>query len=733
MSSFKSKTKKIIKAYVYHAFSWKKAFLLALLGFLSGLVIPLVGILTATVLYYPHLPDPELLDDYKPPLVSEVYAANGVKIGQFAGQRRIWVSVDDVSPTLINALLAAEDKEFYNHWGVSITGIIRAAYKNIEAGRVVQGASTITQQLAKNLFLTPEVAYSRKVKEALTSVMIERRYSKSEILELYINQNFMGKGCYGMQAASLYYFNRNADSLKIEQAAYLAGLLQSPSAYSNNHERAKRRRDQIIRMMGNENIIPPEIVDSLVDLPLGLEVEELEAYQAPYFVEHIRRYIQRKYGSEVLYESGLKIYTTLDLEIQGHAEEALEWKLDQLQRWNQRIRHDDDSLYTYLVFDPEIGDTVRKWKQVQGAVLVMEPSTGYIKAMIGGRDFRQSEFNRATQALRQPGSAFKPFVYTVAIDNGWQPTDIINDTPQTFPMEGGRLWRPRNYDGTYLGDITLREAIAKSRNLASIHLTEKIGPRRVASLSKNMGIRTPVEPYLSVAMGANVVRITEITAAYCAFANGGLLVEPIAITRIEDNEGRIIEQNLPQPTEVLSPGVAYVMTNMLESVINNGTAYGARLSGFDRPAAGKTGTTNDCSDAWFIGYTPQLCATVWIGFDDILSLGENQTGSRAALPVWTRIMLNSHKNYVRRDFVAPIDEVVVKDVCRDSYDLATSRCPRITREVFLAKNPVPEKYCPLSHRTSERPFEHRSSSSDDDTERRTLDRDTRRDERRTGF
>ncbi len=697
-----------------------------------GIILPLAGILIATVLYLPQLPDPELLEDYKPPIVSEVYSSNGMKIGQFAGQRRIWVSLDDVSPTLINALLAAEDKDFYDHWGVSLQGILRAIIKNLKAGRIVQGASTITQQLSKNLFLNPEVRYSRKAKEALTSIMIERRYSKSEILELYLNQNFMGKGCYGVQAAAKFYFNRDADSLTVEQSAYLAGLLQSPSAYSNYPKLAKRRRDQIIRLMGKEEIIPPTIVDSLVELPLNINSTKYGVYKAPHFVEHVRRYIQKKYGNDLLYESGLKIYTTLDYDIQLNAEEALEWKLDRLQRWNERIHHDDDTIYTYLDFEPETGDTIRKWKQVQGAVLVMEPSTGYIKAMAGGRHFYESQFNRTTQALRQPGSAFKPFVFTAALDNGWQPSDIIDDTPETFPMEDGKKWRPKNYDGTYLGEVTLRKALTKSRNLATIHLAEKIGPKRIAYYAKEMGINTRVEPYLSIAMGASVVRMTDITSSYCIFANGGIKVEPIAITRIEDNEGRIIEQNLPTRKEVLSPGVAYAMTSMLQSVIDHGTGYAARLSGFERPAGGKTGTTNDCTDAWFIGFTPQLCTSVWVGYDDIISLGEKQNGSRAALPIWTKIMLESHKDFVKRDFEIPMDEVVIKEVCDDSHLLATSRCKDVTREVFITKNPVPEEYCPYSHRVNEKRLNLRKNREDDEKDQ-NLDDKKKKKERKSGL
>ncbi len=699
------KTKNFIRAYVYHPFSISKALLLSLAGFIAGVFIPPLIIFITITLYLPQLPDIEKLEDYKPPLISEVYSSDGVKLGQFAGRRRIWVSLSEVSPYLVNALLAIEDNDFYDHWGVSVNGIIRSFFKNIKAGRIVQGGSTITMQLSKNLFLSSKKAYIRKLKEALTSILIERQYSKSEILELYLNQNFLGKGCYGVEAASQFYFECPAESLKIEEAAFIVGLLQRPSYYMRNLDGARQRRNSVLAGMERDALISPQQLDSLSKLPLVVNTNNYGRYKAPYFVEDVRRYLEAEYGEDALYNGGLTIYTTLDYEVQKLVDTALERKLSSLQNWNEKIKHHDDTLYAYRGIDPEAGDSTWLWKQVQGAVVVIEPSTGYIKAMAGGRDFYTSQFNRATQARRQPGSAFKPFVYTAAMDNGWQPADKVSDTPETFPMEEGKEWRPKNYDGTYLGDITLRTALMKSKNLATIHVAEKVGPQRIAEYATRLGIDAQLEPYLSIAMGTSVVTPLDITTAYCAFANGGIKVEPIMIMRIEDSEGRILEQNFPEREEVLSQGVAYVMQNLMESVLDHGTGYGARLSGFDRPAGGKTGTTNDCTDAWFIGYTPQFCTGVWVGYDEIVSLGESQTGSRAALPVWTEIMLHCHEGYKRREFVPPFDEVSFKNICTESGQLATSRCPETVKEVFLLKNPLPEEMCELSHREGER--EHR--------------------------
>ncbi|RKZ34185.1 hypothetical protein DRQ33_02725, partial [bacterium] len=647
-------------------FHWNTALFIGLAGFLSGIIIPTILLFVVYILYIPELPNPEQLEEYQPPLVSRMYSSDGVLLAEFAGEKRIWVSIDDVSPWFIKALIATEDRRFFEHWGIDPLRIAGAMIANLKAGEIVQGGSTITQQLSKNLFLTPQKVLVRKIKEALTSIRLEHKYSKYELLELYINQNYMGKGCYGVQSAAQTFFGKNASELGPAESALLVGLLRAPSYYLRKPERAIRRRNLVLNIMAKSDFmndeckIEPEQLDSLKSVPFSLQ-EQIKAkgWKAPYFVDFVRRELADIYGEDWLYTQGVTIYTTLDYHLNKATAETLRARLHQMQRKIQVTHHDDDPEYTEVVFDSTIGDTVRKWKELNGGVFAIENESGRILVFVGGKDFDKNQFNRITQAVRQPGSAFKPFVYTAAIDNGWQPSDLIEDTPGIWPMAGRKVWRPHNYDHKYLGKITLREALQKSRNLATIRLCEQVGPANVIKYAHRLGITTPLDPVLSIAIGSSGVKLWDMVVAYSVFPNLGVKVKPIYIDKIVNRDGTVIYQGKTQKEEILCRGTAYVVTSMLKSVIEHGTGYAARMFGFMHPAGGKTGTTDEYSDAWFIGFTKLYTAGVCVGYNDLTPIGEGMTGSRAALPTWTKLMLNLYpKSPTEKDkFDVPYDEV----------------------------------------------------------------------------
>jgi len=703
-----------------HGFSFKKLLFWLVSGLIVGVVVPSLILFVVYTLYYPQLPDPRVLEDHQPALVTRVYSADGVVLAEFAGEKRIWTPVSEVSDNIIHAILSAEDKRFFEHWGINIGAIVRALYVDLRTGRRAQGASTITQQLTRELFLTREKLVTRKIREALTALKIERMYSKTEILELFLNQQYLGKGCYGVEAASNYFFGKSSSEVNELEAATIAGLLQAPSRYTNNLELFINRRNTVLALMESNQYIDKPTLDSLSATELGIDFEqEAVSWKAPYFVENIRRYIEREYGESYLYERGITIYSTLDWELQQIAEEAFETKLAQLERWQRNIHHDDDPVYTHMVFDSISGDSVRQWKELQGAMLAMVPSTGEILVMIGGRDFLRSQYNRTIQGGRQAGSSFKPFVFTAAIDNGWTPVDTLLDTPAVYPMDGGELWAPKNYDHKYRGKITLRSALASSRNAATVKLCNDVGPQRVVWYARRMGISTHLDPYLSLAMGTSDVKLIDMVEAYSVFPNLGVRVRPTSIRRIIDRDGKVIESRTPVKEEVLAPATAYVMTSMLQTVIDRGTGYPARLMGFDRPAGGKTGTTDEYSDAWFVGFTPQIACGVQVGYDDYSTpIGRGQSGARAALPIWAEFMRLAHapERLPLEDFTIPAGRVAFVDVCRESHKLATNQCPTIDHEVFVSGT-QPRDYCPPGyHSREERPiFDRRQPKPDEES------------------
>ncbi len=691
---------------VHEPFNWALAGVSSFIGFLTGIIVPGVILFFVYVLYLPELPNPESLEEFQPTIVSKMFSADGELLAEFASERRIWVSIDDVSQWFIKALLVTEDRRFFKHWGIDPLRIAGAMVANIRSGRIAQGGSTITQQLARTLYLSQQKVLARKIKEALTSIRLEAKYSKSEILELYMNQVFMGRGAYGVQSAANINFDKEADKLGPTEAATIVAMLPAPSYYSRNLDKTILRRNMILKLMAQSNFMPhldavnEQTIDSLCKIDFAFRDRERgQGWKAPYFVDFVRQKLAEKYGEDWLYTQGVSVYTTLDYDLNKAVEETLYIRLRQIQRSMEVTHYKDDPQYTELVTDTATGETTRVWKQVQGGVMALENETGRIIVMVGGKNFQNNQFNRVTQAIRQPGSAFKPFVYTAAIDNGWQPTDKIDDSPGVWPIAGGKLWRPKNYDDTYMGKITLRESLQRSRNLSTIRLTEMVGPANVIKYAQSLGITASLDPVLSVSMGSSGVRIWDMVIAYSVFPNQGVKVKPVFIDKIIDRNGTILDEWKTEKSEVLSKGTAYIMTSMMQSVVDHGTGYGARLYGFLHPAAGKTGTTNDYVDASFYGFTRKLTAGVSIGYNDMTSLGDGMTGSRAALPIWTKLMLHYYpKGPTAADsFEVPYSEVVLLDVCFDSGKLATGRCPRVVHDVFLRKNMVPEEHCPLSH------------------------------------
>jgi penicillin-binding protein 1A len=664
--------------------------------------------------YNSDLPQVESLEDYRPNVITEVYGDDGQVIGTFALERRIVVEPQQIPQVLKDAIISVEDQNFYSHWGLDLWGIARAALKNIRAGRVVEGGSTITQQLTENLFLSPRRLWALKLQEALLAIQIERHYTKDEILTLYINQIYLGHGMYGFAAASEFYFGKNIQDLTVEEAATLAALPRAPTTYSpfNDPERSMMRRNYAIDRMVAEDKITANDGEQAKQQPLRLNKARQTDPLAPYFVEELRRYLEETYGTYAVHEGGLRVYSTLDARLQTAAQNSLRrglrdydkrhgWRgadtnliangiedLDshKLADWNRPLQagslvhgvvmnatptqaeirvagytarigvpeiawtgtrdvsavlhRGDVASFQVLSFDPAertLALSLDQEPRVQGAVIVIDNPTGEVKAMVGGYDFNRSQFNRATQALRQTGSVFKPFLYTAALESGLREDDPIDDSPVDF--DG---YRPTNYDGEYHGMITLREALAGSRNVPAVRLLARIGHDRLRRMVSRMGITTPIQPYLPVALGATDMTLMEVTSAYSTFPNRGVRVEPRLINRVTDYDGEVLEEDFAAPHDVLSEELADRMVDLLREVVRTGTATRAQELG--RPVGGKTGTTNDFTDAWFVGFTPSLTVGVWVGFDEKVTLGNSETGGRAALPIWMSFMEQAYEN-----------------------------------------------------------------------------------------
>jgi penicillin-binding protein 1A len=729
-----------------------------------------------------ELPKISTLADYRPPVVTTVYARDHRKIAEFYRERRIVTPLDKMPATLIDAFIAAEDSRFYSHKGVDVLSILRAFFKNLEAGTIVQGGSTITQQVTKSFFLTPERSYRRKIKEAILAYRIDQSFSKDEILFLYLNQIYLGHGAYGVTAAAENYFGKAIGDLNLAECAMLAGLPQAPSRYSpyRNPDQAKERQKYVLNRMVAEAYITPEQARSALDTPVPIKSRRNWYIEhVPFYTEHVRRMVEERYGGEALLTEGLQIYTAVDIDMQRIAREEIAQglrDLDKRQGYRGPLMHvapgeiaafsremaakiageplQEGQIHRAVVTqvddagksvtvqigdqsgrirlkdmrwarrpDPEVayyqarvrrpGDVLRKgdvievrlqerhaddghWRlsleqeaDAQAALLCIESETGAVRAMVGGRDFQDSQFNRAIQSRRQPGSAFKPVIYAAAIDRGYTPASVVIDAPIVFKdIERDFVWKPKNYKETFYGPTRLREALAKSRNVVTIKLLQDIGVDYLIDYARKLGITSELSRNLSIALGSSGVSLLELVNAYSVFANQGYRVEPTFILKVLDRDGNVLEQGQPLRERVIDTSTAFIMTNLLESVVKNGT--GRRVRALERPAAGKTGTTNDLFDAWFVGYTPQLITGVWVGFDQERSLGKGETGSRTASPIWLGFMKRALDGEPATVFPVP-DGVVFAKIDAESGLLPVSTSKKTLFECFK-EGSVPTEY-----------------------------------------
>ena len=702
--------------------SWKLIDRVAL-AFLLLCSITLGAACGLLFVYASDLPEIRALETYRPDVVTEIYADDGQLVGSFALQRRILMTYEQCPRVLYNAVTAIEDQHFEEHWGIDFPRIASAAFRNLIKRRITAGASTITMQLAGNLFLDrSDRSFRRKMQEMILALQIERRYTKPQIFTMYGNQVYLAHGNYGFAAAAQFYFGKPIGDLKLQEAALLAGMVNGPKfSPILNPEAALARRNLVLHRMEEEGKITPAEEQAAKKTPLDLHIQYPRNDLAPYFFEEIRKYLESTYGTEAVHERGLRVFTTLNIKMQRAANEALRDGLHSYDRrhgWRGDLPNilrdnlgkpdtyeDDDwrraidkgTYVTGLVLaldnnsatikigsyrailstsdfawtgrkEPsellkvgdlaqfsiqELRDTTARVQleqqpAPQAALLAIENSTGEIKAMVGGYSFEDSKFNRATQAFRQVGSSFKIYVYADAIEKGASPFDTIVDTPFTT-ISGGQPYSPRNYDEKFEGTITLRRALAGSRNVPAVKLAEKIGIASVVDMTHRFGITTSLPPYLPLALGAADMKLLEHTSAFTVFPDDGIRIDPHMIRRVTSYDGALLEEAHPEVHDVISPDVARTMTAMLEEVIQFGTGIQARA--LSRPAAGKTGTTQDYTDAWFMGFTPQLTAGVWVGYDDKqISLGKKETGARAALPIWLQFMKNALEGQPALDF-----------------------------------------------------------------------------------
>ncbi len=812
--------------------TWKRTLLKVTLW--GGLVCLVIGFTGASILYFKYsdgLPDIRVLKEYQPNIITKVYSDTDELIAEFFIEKRIMVGFDQMPLRLKQATLAVEDSGFYYHLGIDPKAIIRASIVNYRAGHVVEGASTITQQLTKTLFLSPQKKFERKIREAILAIRMELIFSKDEILEMYLNQIYYGHGSYGIAAAARTFFGKELKDLTISECSMIASLPKAPTHYSpyNNLEKALKRRDHAIRRMEHHGFITEEEMEAALVEPLVLGEVKGMLNKAPYFVEHIRRYIQESYGSKQLYQDGMKIYTTLNLENQLVAEQAVKDGLrmadkrygyrgpldhidpnqdiqildNLLMELNQRptgpaqtatesneptntvpnelstnvppatetdtpqpliqfykegelvkgivTQVKDEEVAVYLggaqgiirienmnwAREPNFkldgkyhqitspsealskGDIIEvkilpppeeeeegkgKKKQdenilnlgleqepeAQAGLISIEPSTGYIKAMVGGYDFSKSQFNRATQAVRQPGSAFKPIIFATALQDGYTPASIVIDSPIIFNEKEDTFgkWKPVNFEKKFYGPTSVRTALTHSRNVVTIKLLQNTGVPKAIQMARRLGITTDLSNNLSIALGSSGVTLYELVSAYSIFANQGVRLPPVPIRYIKDRNDEELYTYEPVGEPILSSGMAFMVTNLMESVVQHGTAHIIQQT-LNRPIAGKTGTTNDYNDAWFIGYSPDLVTGVWVGKDQDESLGVNETGTRTAIPIWIKFMQEALKDVPIKSFPIPNDVTYVK-INQKTGEETSFDDPEGRFEVFLNEN-LPDK------------------------------------------
>src|SRR5215510_12012926 len=600
------------------------------------------------------LPSVTALEKFDPSEGTKVYDDNDELITELHVERRIFVPLGQIPRALRDAVIATEDTRFYSHWGIDPIGVARAIVQNYRRGRIVEGGSTITQQLAKVLFLTPDKSLERKLKEAVLALLLVRRYSKDRILELYLNQIYFGNGAFGVEAAAQTFFGKSVTTLTLSESALLAGLPKAPATYSpfDHPEAAKRRRTTVLARMVETGMLKPDQAKRAGQAALVLVPPERRRTTGQYFLEYVQQLLEQEYGAEMVFKGGLHVYTTLSPTMQLKAEHSLREGLRAV-----AIRRATPTKGGKQSAAPPVPEG--PVERPEGALLSLDPQTGHIKAMVGGYDFFKSEFNRAVQARRQPGSAFKPFVYIAAIESGMTPASLVEDSPIEYPPTGksGKPWKPDNYDRKFRGPITYQQALEESINVAAVKVQEQVGIRRTVDVARRLGVESPLGENLSLALGTSDLTLLELTSAYGALGNQGVWMRPIAIRYVLDSQRRLLEENTPQGKQVLAPEVAYVITHMLEGTIERGTGAAAKALG--RPAAAKTGTTNDYSNAWFIGYTPRLATGVWVGYDRPRSLGRDETGSRVAVPIWTAFMSDALAGTGPVDFPVPERVVIV--------------------------------------------------------------------------
>src|ERR1700730_17002792 len=640
-----------------------------LLPVLVGVLVSALGVAASAfwvlTILPGSLPSVTQLESFDASEGTKVYDDNDELVTEFHVERRIFVPLAQIPKALREAIIATEDSRFYSHYGVDPMGIARAVFQNFRRARIVEGCSTSTQQLAKVLFLTPDKSLERKLKEAVLALELERRYSKDRILEMYLNQIYFGHGAFGVEAAARTFFGKSVAELSLPEATLLAGLPKAPSTYSpfEHPEAAKRRRATVLARMVDVGTLAPPLAKKTAESALGLIPPERRRTTGQYYLEYVQQQLEAQYGADLVFKGGMQVYTTLSPVMQVKAERALREGLKSLESRRAAAAKDKAAPA------PE---------RPEGALLTIEPQTGYIKAMVGGYDFFKSEFNRAVQARRQPGSAFKAFVYLAALESGQTPASVVDDSPVEFTTgRHGTPWKLDNYDRKFRGPITYQQALEESVNVAAVKVLEKNGVRRTVDLARRLGVESPLGENLSIALGTSDLRLLEITSAYGALATQCAWMRPTAIRYVLDSQRKLLEENTPQSKQVVSPELAYVMTYMLRGTIERGTGIAARALG--RPAAAKTGTTNDYSNAWFIGYTPQLVTGVWVGYDRPRSLGKDETGSRVAVPIWTAFMQEALAGTPPEDFPIP-ERVVLVPVDMN----ASGGCVRPVTMAFIA-------------------------------------------------
>ena len=699
--------------------------------FLAIGIFPVAGIAVvagALAWFSRSLPSLETLERIEPNLITKVYDKDTSLIHEFYTQRRIWTPADQIPKAQKLAVFAIEDQKFYKHWGVDLAAYPSALLPAL-MGKRARGASTLTQQLAKNLFLNPERSIVRKIKEILVAVQIEQTYTKNEILEFYFNQVYLGAGAYGFAAAAQRYFSRPLDSLAINQYALLAGLLQRPESYrpDANPDLSRDRRNTVLGAMKSNGYISREQYKQASKSGLDVKMWQPPTGFAGYFVETVRQFMEKEWDEDLVYNQGVTVYTTLDSAIQAYAESTTVANLHKVRvrlryrtarRFNMAglmkqpldsiIRHWDetyprfDSLYlhkndTSTAYQKQFPDSMR-YVHAQTAFLILDNETGAVRGMMGGEHFDKSKYNRSIQAVRSPGSSFKPFVYATAVDNGASPGDILNDQPITIPdpIDSTKFWRPHNFDPGFDGKISMRRALYKSKNLPAIEVGMKYGLKTVVSYARKFGLTHSVLPVPSLGIGSCEATLLEMTSAYTAFPNGGVRPKPYLIEKIVDKSGQPIYANVPTTNEVLRKEAAWIMCTMLRDVNIHGTAAAIWASGFNHPSGGKTGTTNDYNDAWYIGFTKRLTMGIWVGSDDHSSMGAGHTGADDAVPVWISVMTKAEKGKKILAFPRP-DGVVEATVCQISGLLAQPFCKLTTSDYYIAGHQPTEPCTPDEH------------------------------------